>query len=84
MPAEQKDNSVAELSSCDRYTVSKVKVSGEFSIKCDAGFVNATVIEGSGSVFDKEVKKGNHMLITSEGAQCIRLSGNMELIISYI
>ncbi|MBP5471959.1 MAG: class I mannose-6-phosphate isomerase [Lachnospiraceae bacterium] len=82
--AEQEDNSVAVLSSCDRYTVSKVKVSGEFSFNCDAGFVNATVIEGSGRVFDKEVKKGSHMLITAEGAKCIRMSGNMELIISYI
>ena len=82
--SEQEDNSVSELMSCDRYTVSKVKVSGEFSFKCDAGFVNATVIEGSGRVFDLEVKKGSHMLITAEGAECIRMSGNMEIIISYI
>jgi mannose-6-phosphate isomerase class I len=80
---EQEENSIRKLASCDRYTVSKVKVSGEFSFKCDAGFVNATVIEGSGRVFDKEVKKGSHMLITAEGAKCIRMSGNMELIISY-
>lgn len=82
--SEQEDNSVSELMSCDRYTVSKVKVSGEFSFKCDAGFVNATVIEGSGRIFDLEVKKGSHMLITAEGAECIRMSGNMEIIISYI
>ena len=82
--AVQEGNSVLELASCDRYTVSKVKVSGEFSFKCDAGFVNASVIEGSGSVFDKEVKKGSHMLITAEGAREIRMSGDMELIISYI
>lgn len=81
---EQEENSIRKLVSCDRYTVSKVKVSGEFSFKCDAGFVNATVIEGSGRVFDSEVKKGSHMLITADGAKCIRMSGNMELIISYI
>lgn len=81
---EQEENSIRKLVSCDRYTVSKVKVSGEFTFKCDAGFVNATVIEGSGRVFDSEVKKGSHMLITADGAKCIRMSGNMELIISYI
>ncbi len=81
---EQEENSIRKLASCDRYTVSKVKVSGEFSFDCDAGFVNASVIEGSGRVFDSEVKKGSHMLITAEGTGCIRMSGNMELIISYI
>ncbi len=81
---EQEENSILKLVSCDRYTVSKVKVSGDFSFKCEAGFVNASVIEGSGRVFDKDVKKGSHMLITAEGAKDIRMSGNMELIISYI
>ena len=80
---QQEENSVLRLSACDRYTVSKVKVSGEFSFKCDAGFVNASVIEGSGRVFDKDVKKGSHMLITAEGVKDICMSGNMELIISY-
>ena len=59
-------------------------MNGEISFRCDAGFVCASVIEGSGSVFDKDVRKGSHMLITAEGADDIRMSGNMELIISHI
>ena len=78
------DAGVIPLVDCDRYSVSKVRVSGELSFACDAGFVNASVIEGSGKVFDREVTKGSHMLITAEGVGDIRMSGDMELIISHI
>ena len=59
-------------------------MSGDLSFACDVGFVNASVIEGSGKVFDTDVRKGSHMLITAEGADNIVMSGDMELIISYI
>ncbi|MBQ3852845.1 MAG: class I mannose-6-phosphate isomerase [Lachnospiraceae bacterium] len=78
------DPGVTCLVDCDRYRVSKVRVSGDLSFACDVGFVNASVIEGSGKVFDTDVRKGSHMLITAEGAENIVMSGDMELIISYI
>ena len=78
------DNGVTKLIECDKYSISKVRVNGDLSFACDAGFVCATVINGSGRVFDKDVKKGSHMLITAEGAGDIRMSGDMELIISHI
>lgn len=77
-------NSLTELVKCDRYTVSAVKVSGDLTIRCDAGFVNASVISGSGSVFGRDVSKGSHMIITAEGAENITLTGDMELILSHI
>ncbi len=76
------DNSVNELISCNHYKVAEISVKGEFSFSSEAGFLCATVIKGSGKIYDTDVKKGSHMLITAEGAKRVELSGDMELIIS--
>ena len=75
-------NSVDRLISCDHYTVSKVSVKGEFSFGSDAGYLCASVILGSGKIFDTDVSKGSHFIITAEGTGKVELSGDMELIIS--
>ncbi len=78
------DNTVTELVKTEYFTVAKVKVNGECAFDTDAGFICASVIKGSGKVFDKNVKKGSHMLITAEGAKKVKLSGDMEIIISRV
>jgi len=78
------DNSVTELIKCGLYTVSRVKINGEFSFGSGACFINASVIKGSGEIFGRSVKKGDHMIITAEGAKEVVMSGCMELIISNI
>ena len=75
---------VAKLIVSDKYTVSRVKVSGNLSFETDAGFINASVISGEGRIFDTGVRKGCHAIITAEGAKKVELSGEMELIISWV
>ena len=75
---------VTRLISCDRYNVSKVSVNGELSFETDAPYINATVVNGSGKIYDTDVTKGSHVLITAEGAKKVELSGDMELIISRV
>ena len=80
----QKPGTPTEIASCDKYRVFLLKVSGECSFSIDAPFLNVSVISGSGKVFDTDVRKGTHMILTSEGARLVRLSGNMELVISSV
>ena len=81
---EENSNTVSELVKTKYFTVSKVKVNGEYTFTSDAGFLCASVVKGSGKVFDKNVKKGSHMLITAEGAKEVKLSGDMEIIFSRV
>ena len=78
------DNTVTELIKSKYFTVSKVRVNGECAFDTDAGFICASVVEGAGKVFGTDVKKGNHMLITSEGAKRVVMSGNMDIIFSRV
>ncbi len=77
-------NKVIELVKTKYFTVSKVKVNGECTFETNAGFLCASVLKGSGKVFDADVKTGSHMLITAEGAKKVELSGDMEIIISRV
>ncbi|MCR4793377.1 MAG: class I mannose-6-phosphate isomerase [Lachnospiraceae bacterium] len=79
---EDAENEPVRLISCDRYEVSRVKVNGECTFGTTAGFICASVINGSGHVHDTPVVKGSHMLITAEGAKTVRMTGNMEVILS--
>lgn len=81
---DENSNTVIELVKTKYFTVSKVKVNGEYTFASDAGFLCASVVKGSGKVFDKNVKKGSHMLITAEGAKEVLLSGDMEIIFSRV
>ena len=81
---DENSNTVIELVKTKYFTVSKVKVNGEYTFASDAGFLCASVVKGSGKVFDKNVKKGSHMLITAEGAKEVMLSGDMEIIFSRV
>ncbi|MBO7355645.1 MAG: class I mannose-6-phosphate isomerase [Lachnospiraceae bacterium] len=75
---------ITKLIVCDKYTVSRVKVNGKLSFETDADFINASVIKGEGRIFDTDVRKGSHAIITAEGAKNVELSGDMELIISRV
>ena len=77
-------NTVTELVRTDYFTVSKLRVIGECSFDTDAGFICASVVKGSGKVFDTDVKTGSHMLITAEGAKNVTLNGDMEIIFSRV
>ncbi len=78
------DNIVTELVKTEYFTVSKVRVNGECAFTTDAGFICASVVRGSGKVFDAEVKIGSHMIITAEGAKSVAMCGDMEIILSRV
>ena len=82
--ADETGNNISKLVETKYFTVSKIKVNGEYTFETDAGFLCVSVLNGSGKVFDTDVKKGSHMLVTAEGAKEVRLSGDMEIIFSRV
>ncbi|MFT4143427.1 MAG: mannose-6-phosphate isomerase, class I [Mobilitalea sp.] len=71
------------LVSCDKYTVEKLSVHGEQEFSQNHNFQNVSVLNGSGVIDEVSIKKGDHFIIPADYGN-YRLSGNMELIISYI
>ncbi len=67
---------------CLYYTLEKWDVDGEYTFKMDKPFVNASVIEGSGSVNGREIIKGDHFIIPTGMEEC-KLKGHMTIMVSY-
>ena len=72
-----------ELISCSYYTVIKLELHKEAEFLQDKGFQTFSVIEGSGSIDDNPIKKGD-CFILPYGYGKYQLRGNMELMISYL
>ena len=73
---------VALLVKCKYYTLEKWDVDGEYSFEMDKPFINASVIEGTGSVNEMELSKGDHFIIPAGMGRC-SLKGKMSVMISY-
>lgn len=72
-----------ELIKCSNYTVQRIVMHGEQEFIMDKKFLNAGVVNGSGSIDGQPVKKGDFFILPSEyGTYCLK--GNLELIISNI
>ena len=65
------------------YTVERITLSGEGIINQNHHFMNLSVIEGEGEIDGYKIKKGSHFILPF-GYKDAKLSGNMELIISYL
>ena len=74
-------NRLNELVSCEFYKVWKLKVEGEFSLEQEEPFLLLSVIQGSGVLDGRNVKRGDHLILPA-GYGAARFSGNMELILS--
>lgn len=74
---------VEELIACAFYTVYKVNITGKESFCQNEPFTILSVIEGSGSIDGRNIKKGDHFILPA-GYGTYELDGNMELIISHI
>ena len=72
---------VEHLVVCDYYKVDKLTLQGTLSLSQDAPFRIVSVLEGSGSVDGRSVKKGDHFIIPF-GYGTYECSGNMMLIVS--
>ena len=70
------------LVQCDYYTVEKLNLNGEAEFIQDQKFRNCTVINGQGSIDGHQLKKGDSFILPADYGQ-YRLSGEMEIILSY-
>ncbi len=77
------DATLTTLVSCPFYTVVKVDLLGRAHIKNDHPFVNFSVLAGEGDLDGRPVKKGDHLILPASYGS-MSLSGNMELILSYV
>ncbi len=72
---------VTSLVRCPYYEVKKMDVDGIGEIQFQKPFVNVSVIEGSGTINGREIRKGNHFIIPAEYGT-IRLEGTLSMIVS--
>lgn len=69
------------LVSCEYYSVWKADIKDAGIIHMNRNYMLVSVIEGNGYIEDIELKKGMHFIIPN-GYSKLKLSGNMELILS--
>ena len=70
-----------QLVSCPYYTVWKFDVNGKDSIVMDQSFMLVSITEGSGTIDNTPVKKGDHFIIPA-GYDKAEFEGTLEMIIS--
>lgn len=69
--------------SCPYFTVQRWTIEGEFLAHNCHPFMNVSVIEGEGVCNEEEIKKGDHLIITSK-TESVQLSGEMVFIVSFV
>jgi mannose-6-phosphate isomerase class I len=74
---------IRELIKDKYYTVQKFTIQGELEYVQDKDFMNISVIDGEGEIDDNIISKGDHFILPFEYGK-FKLTGNMELIVSYI
>ena len=74
-------NTLTALADCDYYKVWKLSLQGRFTLQQEEPFLIASVMEGSGVIEGRTVKKGNHLLFPF-GYGEIALEGEMEVFLS--
>lgn len=70
------------LVKCPFYTLEKWDVDGEYNYRQDKPFVNASVIDGEGSVNGSKIIKGDHFIIPANMEECC-FEGKMSIMVSY-
>lgn len=77
------DATVTHLVTCSYYSVYRAELDGEARLNWTQSFVNVSILDGSGTMDDMPVKKGDHLLICADYGE-MTLMGRMELIWSYV
>jgi mannose-6-phosphate isomerase class I len=72
-----------EMICCAYYTVNKVSLHGEQDFVQEFSFLNISVIDGSGEIDGRPLKKGDHFILPY-GYGTYHLKGCMELIESHV
>lgn len=79
----QPENKLNRLVECDYYRVFRLRVTGDFRLSVEAPFLIVSVLDGSGTIDGREVKKGTHLLLPAGYGEA-QLCGDMELILSTV
>ena len=77
------DKEVINLIECKYYNVHKLMVDGQKEFNYSPDFCNVSVIEGSGMIDGKPIKKGDHFIIPA-GYGCFNIEGKLDIILSYL
>lgn len=80
---ELENGIMEELVSCEFYTVDKLTIEGKNRFTDDYPFVIMSIIDGSGTLNDLNVNKGDHFILPS-GFGDFTMDGKMQIIISHI
>jgi len=76
------DAEIHTMVECCYYTVKKICLNGEADLPMDGSYQLFSVIEGDGRIDGTPIKKGDHFILPT-GYGVFRLSGDMEIMISY-
>ena len=82
-PIETKNPWLEELIHCDRYVVWHGKTSGAQSLTQDRKFLLVSVIDGDGTIGNKNIHKGDHFILPYDFGEA-KLEGEMEVIVSSV
>lgn len=80
---EAKEEQIKPLIACAYYKVSRLLVKGSLTFPWKKSFLLATVVEGSGTIFNQPLKKGDHFIVLA-GEEEIVMDGEMKLIVSTV
>lgn len=94
VPAKSADDSVKNLSdlaenewheviACSYYRVFKLNLKGTYAFEQKYPFLNVSVLEGSGTINGRDLKKGDHFILPA-GYGTVQLQGEMEWIASTV
>ena len=77
------DALLTHLVTCQYYSVYRCELHGSTSFDWNKPFVNVSILNGCGTIDGQSVKKGDHLLITSDYGKIV-FTGEMEFIFSHI
>ncbi|MCI8800676.1 MAG: class I mannose-6-phosphate isomerase [Lachnospiraceae bacterium] len=77
------ENALNLMYACEKYNVFKLDVKGSVTFEQKYPFLAASVLEGTGSVDGKAVRKGDHFILSADYGN-VEMSGDMSLILSTV
>ena len=83
LDSKLKYNEIEEIYKCDKYTVMRIKVSGNTRVRVSDRFFTASVICGSGAIDGRAVRKGSFFIIPAGYGEA-ELNGSMEILFSKV
>lgn len=78
---QEEGYTIEELIRCSYYFVNRLEQTGTHSYSQDSSFLNASVIEGNGTIDGNSIQKGDHFIIPAGYGEYV-LEGDLSIILS--